>query len=277
MTLPLASTIVSYPSGALASRGRVLHVQQLADGRTAVVLDETAAHPVDHAWPDQGADRGTIGGVELVDCVVGATDGTALFLGSDIPVRKGTEGWSFLVVHVVDAFTPVEGDTVDVQVDADYRHALSTGHTLCHLASLALNGALAGAWSKEVPLDTAGQPNFDQLAIETSTIVENGSRDVYRVGKSLRKKGFDPAALDDIPLIEGHVNERLAALLATGDSVVIETEGSRLDDRRYWVFGDYRIPCGGTHVATVAGLGGRIELNRTEGDGAVSLEMLTRA
>ena len=277
MTLPASSTIVTYASGATRSRGRVLHVQQLADSRTAVILDETACHPVDLAWPDQGADRATIDGVTVEDCVVGATDGTALYLGSDVPVRKGTEGWAFVVAHIVSSFAKAEGDEVEVEVDADYRLALSTGHTLCHLASLALNGALAGAWSKGVATDAAGQPNFDALAIETSTILENGSRDVYRVGKSLRKKGFTVAALDDVPLVEAEANARLAALLASGSSVDIEVDGPRLDDRRYWVFGEYRIPCGGTHLASLAGLSGRIELDRTEADGAISLVMVTRA
>lgn len=277
MTLPLASTIVTYPAGDTTSRGRVLHIETLDDGRVAVLLDETACHPVDHSWPDQGADRATIDGVTVDDCVVGATDGTALYLGRDAPVRKGTEGWAFVVVHIVNTFAAVEGDTVEVVVDADYRLALSTGHTLCHLASLALNGALAGAWSKEAPLDAAGQPNFDALAIETSTILENGSRDVYRIGKSLRKKGFDPAALDDVPLVEASVNGRLATAIATGAEVRIEVDGPRLDDRRYWVCGEYRIPCGGTHLPTLAGLGGRIELDRTETDGAIGLVMVTKA
>lgn len=277
MTFPLASTIVTYPAGAVTSRGRVLHVEALPDGRTAVILDETACHPVDHTWPDQGADRATIDGVTVDDCVVGATDGSTLYLGRDTPVRKGTDGWAFVVVHIVASFSAAEGDDVDVVVDADYRLALSTGHTLCHLASLALNETLAGAWSKEVAHDAAGHPDFDALAIETSTILENGSRDVYRVGKSLRKKGFDPTSLDDVPLVEGHTNERLAALLATGASVGIEADGPRLDDRRYWVCGEYRIPCGGTHLTTLAGLRGRIELDRTEVEGAIGLVMVARA
>lgn len=278
MTLPLASTIVTYPGGAVASRGRVLHVEALPDGRRGVILDETACHPVDHTWPDQGADRATIDGVAVDDCVVGATDGTALYLGRDVPVRKGAEGWAFVVVHVLaSSFAAAEGDEVEVVVDPGYRLALSTGHTLCHLASLALNESLAGAWTKQVPLDAAGQPNFDDLAIETSTIVENGSRDVYRVGKSLRKKGFAATALDDIPLVEASANERLAALLATGAEVRIESEGPRLDDRRYWVCGDYRIPCGGTHLTSLAGVTGRIELDRSEADGAIGLVMRTTA
>lgn len=168
-----------------------------------LLLDRTAAHPVYAAWPDQGADRGVVfsAGVEaaLLDCVVAATDGSSLFLGADVPVRKGTEGWIFLVAHLVDESAPFgEGDSVRVELDKDYRTALSVGHTGCHLASLALNRALADAWTKEVPMDSLGAANFDALAIESSTILQNGSRDEYRVGKSLRRKGFSTDALDDL-------------------------------------------------------------------------------
>jgi alanyl-tRNA synthetase len=160
---------------------------------------------------DQGPDRAVLDAgdvaIEVLDCVVGATDGTTLFLGSDIPVRKGTEGWAFVVAHLVDPDASLtEGDTVTVEVDETHRAALSAGHTACHLASLALNAALAGAWSKETGTDGLGSPDFDATAIETSTILENGSRDVYRVGKSVRKKGFDPAALGDTASLASSVN-----------------------------------------------------------------------
>lgn len=283
MPLPLVSTIVSYPQGALASSGTVLYVEPLDDGRTAVVLDRTAFHAVDTAWPDQGADRGTLAGLEVVDAIVGASDGSALYIGGDIPVRKGTEGWAFVVVHLIVG-TVEEGASVEVLVDADYRERLSTGHTACHLASLALNSALADSWTKDVATDAAGSPNFDALAIESSTIVPNGSRDVYRVGKSLRKKGFDPAALDDVPLIEAAANERLAELIGSAASIRIETDGPGLDDRRYWVCGavpgqkEYRIPCGGTHRESVSDLTGtRITLERAEVNGAIELVMTTTA
>ena len=277
MPLPLLSTVVTYPQGALESTGTVLYVEQLDDGRTAVVLDQTAFHAVDMAWPDQGADHGTLAGLEVVDAIVGATDGSTLFIGSEVPVRKGTEGWAFVVVHLVLG-TVTEGDSVEVLVDADYREALSIGHSACHLASLALNDALASAWTKDVATDAAGQPNFDALAIESSTILPNGSRDVYRVGKSLRKKGFNPAALDDVPLVEAAANERLAGLVGSAASIRIETDGPRLDDRRYWVSGQYRIPCGGTHRDSVTDLvGTRIGLDRSEVNGAMELVMTTTA
>ena len=213
----------------------------------------------------------------MVDAIVGATDGSTLYIGSDVPVRKGTEGWAFVVVHLVIG-TVAEGDIVEVAVDGEYREALSTGHTACHLASLALNDALAHVWTKDVATDAAGSPNFDALAIETSTILPNGSRDVYRVGKSLRKKGFDPAALDDVPLVEAAANECLAELLGSAASIRIETDGPRLDDRRYWVCGEYRIPCGGTHRGSASELAGtRITLDRAEVNGAIELVMTTTA
>src|SRR4051812_36072580 len=134
--LPSADTIVTYPDGDTASTSTVVHTETLPDGRLAVLLDRTAFHPVDHTWPDQGADRGTLAGQPVVDAIVGATDGTRLYVGRDIPVRKGEPGWAFVVVHLVEA--PVSG-IVEVDVDVDYRRALSAGHTACHLASLALN------------------------------------------------------------------------------------------------------------------------------------------
>ena len=65
-------------------------------------LDTSCVHPVDAGWPDQGPDRpwcASATRVPDVDCIVGATDGSALFTGRDIPVGKGTDGWAFVVVH----------------------------------------------------------------------------------------------------------------------------------------------------------------------------------
>ncbi|MEO5921782.1 MAG: metal-dependent hydrolase [Pseudolysinimonas sp.] len=290
MTLPATGTIVTYPGGMTTAEARVVHVEALDDGRSAVLLDRTSCHPVDSAWPDQGPDRAVLDAgdiaVELLDCVVGATDGTELFLGSDIPVRKGTEGWAFVVAHIVDADASLaEGDTVTVEVDSGYRAALSAGHSACHLASLALNMALAGAWSKEATLDGLGSPDFDGTAIETSTILENGSRDVYRVGKSARKKGFDPSALDDPAALAATVNATLASWITTGGGMRIERDGDLLTDRRYWVAelpgapeGGARQACGGTHVTSLADLGPvTVTLTTEQLEGAVGMTMETSA
>jgi alanyl-tRNA synthetase len=289
VTLPTSDTVVLYPSGATTAEARVVHVEtvELPEGaRLAVLLDRTACHPVDAGWPDQGPDHAVLGAgdvaIEVLDCVVGATDGTTLFLGADIPVRKGTEGWVFVVVHLVDSDASLtEGDTVTVEVDAEYRAALSAGHSACHLASLALNAALAGAWTKEPRLDSLGVPDFDGAANESSTILERGARDTYRIGKSLRKAGFDPAALDDPAALAAAVNASLASWTAAGGEIRIDRDGDGLTDRRYWVAelpgGEARIACGGTHVSSLAELGTvTVALETEQLEGALGMTMVTR-
>jgi alanyl-tRNA synthetase len=290
VTLPTTDTIVLYPAGALVSEAVVLHRQPLADGRTGLVLDRTAVHPVDAAWPDQPADRASIrlldatgDATPIADAIVGATDGGSLFVGSDVPVRKGTEGWAFVVVHVLAGDTTIaEGDAVVVEVDPEYRRALSAGHTACHLASLALNHALASAWRKEVSPDAAGAPNFDALAIETSTIVPDGSVDVYRIGKSLRRKGFDPESLTDLDGLARRVDETLAAWVASGAPARIDRTGDLLTDRREWVCdladGSIAIPCGGTHIGSLAAFSSvSAQFESSVADGASVLTMTTTA
>ncbi|QNE34544.1 metal-dependent hydrolase [Leifsonia shinshuensis] len=287
MTLPTADTAVTYPDGDLASTGTVLHVEPLADGRSAVILDRTAFHPVDPVWPDQPADTGTltVGGrvVPVVAAVVGATDGTTLHVG-DAPVRTGTEGWAFLVCHLVDDATGVEpGAAVEVAVDAEARDGLSTGHTACHLASLALDEALSGLWTKEVPVDGRGKPAFDQLAIASSRILPDGSVDEYRIGKSLRKKGFAAAELPGaLAAVTDAANARLAGWVAAGADVAIsiERDGDGLGERRRWRAGlpdgVVEIPCGGTHLRSLAEVAAiRVELDYDVE--AASLTMRTAA
>ena len=283
-------TVVTYPAGATASRSTVVHVAEAGDGRRAVVLDETAFHPVDTAWPDPPAARGTlrVAGAALAVSAAGvgarpagASPADTPPLGAAVPVRPATEGWTFVVAHLVDGDAPVsEGDTADVTVDAAYRVALSAGHTACHLASLALDAALADAWRKDAPADTLGAPAFDALAIQESRIVGDGSVDVYRIGKSLRRKGFDPEALADLDALAARVDAQLAGWLAAGGAVRIERAGDALADRRTWVCelpgAAARIPCGGTHVASLRELSAAtVSFAQAAVEGGVELVMTT--
>lgn len=279
MTLPTRDTRVTYPDGALTATSVVLHVAPAGD-RLAVVTEVTSFHPVDAAWPDQPADAGVMraNGAELPirDAVVAATDGTELFLGGDIPVRKGTDGWAFLVAHLVDDGSAVaEGDEVEIEADAAARHALSVGHTACHVASLALNRALAGNWSKSARTDALGNPDFDGIAIATSRIDANGSTDTYRLNKSLRRAGFDTGAVaaEVLDGLAATVEATLAEWAASGAAVRIERdgEGDGLTDRRSWACelpgGTARIPCGGTHARSLVDLG-RVQVRFESGDDA---------
>ncbi|WP_431220932.1 metal-dependent hydrolase [Leifsonia xyli] len=289
MSLPRTDTVVTYPDGDLTAAAAVVHLERLADGRTAVILDRTAFHPVDPVWPDQPADEGalTLGerSYPIVDAVVGATDGGALYVG-DAPVRTGTEGWAFVVCHLVDDAAGLEpGAAVTVTADAARRRALSLGHTACHLASLALDEALAPLWTKDAPVDGRGRPNFDQLAITSSRILPDGSVDEYRIGKSLRKKGFAAAELAGrLDEVSGTVDRLLAEWIAGGAPIAIvrDGDGHGLGERRRWraelADGTVEIPCGGTHPASLAELAAvTVELELVEGEGALILTMRTSA
>lgn len=286
MTLPTQDTVVLYPSGSVRNAATVLHAEVLPGGRVAVLLDATSVHPVDAGWPDQGADAAVlrIGEIDhtVVDAIVGATDGAELHLGRDIPVGKGTEGWAFVVVHVLESGAlAAEGDPVLVSVDAGARLRTSAGHTGCHVASLALNRAVADRWKKETRTDGLGNPDFDGVAIDVSLIRENGSTDTYRLGKSLRKKGFVTEGLaDDLAQVQDAINAALAGWVASGAAVRIERDGDLLTDRRYWVCElpeqTVRIPCGGTHVDSLAELGApQVLLSLSEVDGTSVLTMET--
>ena len=264
------------------SHGTVLAALPL-DAGLGVVLDRTAFHAVDAGWPDQPADRGTLAGHPVLDAIVGATDGGEILIGGDIPVRTGAEGWSFVVVHVLAPDAPVDvGDEVEVTVDEGYRRALSAGHTACHLASLALDAALADAWTKEVGGDALGNPDFESHASQSSRIHENGSVDVYRVGKSLRKRGFDVTALDDLDAAAERANARLSEWVASDAGIRIDRDGDGLGDRRRWVCelpgGEAVIPCGGTHLTSLGELASvTVALERADVEGGVSITMRTTA
>jgi alanyl-tRNA synthetase len=267
--LPSRDTLVTYPDGALVATSRALHVAPVGDGRVAILTERTSFHPVDAAWPDQPADAGFLraGDESLVirDAVVAATDGASLHLGADIPVRKGTEGWSFLVAHLVDEGAAIaEGDEVVIEADA------------------ALNRALADRWSKAARADALGSPDFDGMAIASSRIVANGSVDRYRLNKSLRRAGFDTASLPvDLDGLRQVVADQLQQWLALGAVVRVEHEGDELTERRTWVCelpdGTARIPCGGTHLDSLAALSA-VEPTLTIADdaGTPVLEMTTQ-
>jgi alanyl-tRNA synthetase len=287
MALPAHDTRVTYPSGELVQPARVLHVAPAGDGLVAVLTDVTSFHPVDAAWPDQPADTGVIAahGVDLHvrDAVVAASDGTALHLGADIPVRKGTEGWAFLVAHLVDDDAAIaEGDLVAIVADATARRDLSLGHTACHAASLALNLALASRWSKPARTDALDNPDFDGIAIATSRIEPAASLDRYRLNKSLRRAGFDVAGLleADLDDLARTVTTTVQGWVNANAPVRIDRDGEGLTDRRRWVaelpVGTAEIPCGGTHADSLGELGAvHVSLRLVDDEGTPVLEMRT--
>lgn len=257
-------TIVTFSDGTVTGDGIVTRVESGVDG-TVVVVDTTPFHPVDHTWPDQPGDAGTIAvedaTVQVAEAVMAALSDEGEFaVGSDIPVKRGAEGWTWLVGHRIQGAAPASlasGAPVALSVDAARRAGLSRGHTACHLASLALDLALADLWRKEPGEDALGNPDFEGRANQSSRIHEDGAVDEYRLGKSLRRAGFDTetfaATLADR---EARVNDQLAAWVVSAAASRIETDGATIVDRRRWHCelpeGEAVILCGGTHVASLA-------------------------
>lgn len=252
---------------------------------TLLVTDLTPFHPQSHLWPDQPGDVGHArwegGEAAIGPCRMGAIspDGE-LFVDTAIPVKRSAEGWRFVVVHPLTGDHALAvGSQVELQVDSAARHALSLGHSGCHLAAMALNRVLIPYWRKEVSeRDALGQPDFDRLAIQSSRVEPCGSREQYRIGKSLRKKGVNSEALlADLALIEEKVNQQLADWIAAGGEIRRSRAGEAIIDSRYWhcmLEGqEVTIPCGGTHVASLAELGEvKVELTQVE----EGFAMLTR-
>lgn len=257
-------TIVTFSGGAVTGDGLVTRVESGSAG-TIVVVDATPFHPVDHTWPDQPGDEGTIaaGGdtVRVAEALMAAvSDEGAFAVGSDIPVKRGAEGWTWLVGHRLDGAAPgwlAAGSRVSLSVDVARRDGLSRGHTACHLASLALDLAVADLWRKEPGEDALGNPDFEGRANQSSRIHEDGAVDEYRLGKSLRRAGFDTETFAaTLVEREQRINTQLAAWIAAGSSSRIEAEGPTIVDRRRWHCelpeGEAVILCGGTHVESVA-------------------------
>ncbi len=260
----MTSTRVTFASGAIVGEATVTRVERMPDG-AVLVVDETPFHPVDHTWPDQPGDSGIvrISGMEvpIAEAVMAALSADGRFaVGAEIPVKRGADGWTWLVGHVLGASAPdalVAGAVVDLFVDRERRAALSRGHTACHLASLALDLAVADLWRKDPGTDALGNPDFEGRANQTSRISADASVDTYRLGKSLRKAGFDTEAFTvALAEREAAINATLAGWVASGADSTIVAEGPTIVDRRSWrcelPAGAAEILCGGTHAASLA-------------------------
>jgi alanyl-tRNA synthetase len=199
--------------------------------------------------------------LKVSDVLTGAVQlGTdVLSIDNEISVKKGTEGWVFVVAHIVDvsdgfSLENLLGEPVSLDVDVQHRRSLSAAHSACHISALALNKCTTQFWRKEVAKDSLGNPNLDQLAIQISKITTSESFDQYRFGKSIRKQGLESAALlEQVKVVEACVNQQLERWLKTGARIYVEAPEAKLEARRWWKCelpeGTAQIPCGGTHIA----------------------------
>ena len=262
---------VTFPQRMPSVLTKIARIQPV-ESSLAVITEITPFHPVDYTWPDQPADRGTLtlgnSTYNIDNCVTGAIncETNELFISQDIPVRKAETGWCFVVVHLLDNAQSIKqlqpGEDVELAIDTHYQQQLSLGHTACHLSAMALNRAATPFWRKSPGReDTLQSPDFDQMAIFSSQIQPGGSRDHYRIGKSIRKKGL--LATDfmrDLPQLMAATEQQVNNWLALGSPITVRCDGTTLTDRRYWQCdlgedGDAVIPCGGTHARHLQELG----------------------
>ena len=122
-------------------------------------------------------------------------------------------------------------------------------------------------------------PILSQLAITSSVIRPDGAVDTYRLGKSLRKRGFGSEGLADaLAGVQARANELLAGWVASGAAVDLEVSGPGLTDLRTWVCrlpaGTQRIACGGTHLHSLAEISS-ISVELTYDEGTAEMVMLT--
>jgi alanyl-tRNA synthetase len=265
----LGPGVVTFPRGDVTARSTITAVLVTTIG-PVVVTRETPFHPEDPWWPDQPSDSGRldVAGEALpvpdTVLVVRGADGNPSLLvdGSQAPDRSST---ALFVGHRLDAdlAEPARllGVDVELAVDTRIREGLSVAHSRSHLFALALNAALVPFWRKDVQTDSLGAPDFDKLAIQDSRITPGSSCEQYRLGKSLRRKGFDVAgAMVEAPVV-------LAQAVATANAWVARAlpmrvacpNGATVGDRRVWQCalpeGEVSIPCGGTHVSSTADIG----------------------
>jgi alanyl-tRNA synthetase len=247
--------LITYPGGSTSERAKVLATARDEAGGLLFVVDNTPCHPENPRWPDQPADKCTV----IVDDVGSPVQCVEGYIADGhVVVEAPTDSSETIraVVHVApsDLATRVTtGDDVLLEVDKEYRARVALSHTRCHLAALALNATFASAWRKEAPVrDSLGNPDFDKLAISSSVMDDTSSTDVYRIGKSLRKKGFTSEILEDLTPLSASLAATLDEWLASNPVFTVESTKCPLDEQRTWrcelPTGAAAIPCGGTHV-----------------------------
>lgn len=263
------STRITYPQGGVEGQGSILLVDPLSDNDDLVIVatNNTPFHPVDHSWPDQPADEGTITvlgeifDVQDVITLAKNLESGKIYRSEDIPVRTGKDGWAFVVGHIIKK--PTEFNTSDLigqkatlAVDESYRNRLNASHTACHLMALALNKSTTHLWNGDVDLDSLGNPHFDKLAIMDSQITTEKSIDKYRLGKPVITENFDSDKfLGEVNQIESEINKQISEWQASGAEIHMEVPSPYLDSFRKWKCdlsdGKAVIPCGGTHLSSL--------------------------
>lgn len=271
-----SSTKVTFPGSSEKEISKILFVADLPSdpNKFFIITEVTPFHPLDYNWSDQPADRGFFeidtDRLLVEDCLTAAFDpkNNEMLLGLDIKtrkIRKDDTNWFFLVAHIFSKdklHTPISdlvGKEAKLEVDHDFRLAISKSHTASHLAALALNLVTSHFWKKLTNrLDSLGNPDLDKETIMKGEITQDCSTDYYHCGKSLRKNGFDVLAFfneTEFKQIEADINKQLLEWCSNTDGlkIIVKPKEAYLHEKRECICYLPKnkiasIPCGGTHI-----------------------------
>lgn len=270
-----SSTRVTYSGGNTSGTARIVFLKNhpFDNNKLLIATDSTPFHPVDYNWPDQPSDKGIIiiddKVIPIDECLIAAINITTneFLLDKEIKnskIKRTDNEWYFVVMHVVKSILVNDinliNTKVELNVDSEYRLALSQSHSACHLAAIALNKATAKFWKKTPEYcDSLSNPDFDRYALLSSKIGDKKSVEYYRCGKSLKKSGLDCQLLlkdETLKEIESEMNIQLNEWCSNGVKISIIPSETLLNEVREWhcLFADGKqavIPCGGTHVSEI--------------------------
>lgn len=264
----LVPTQVTFPYSSEPVSTTIMAIQE-GEAYTDIVTPCSNFHPVSHLWPAHPADQGSLQIADdvftVIDCLTGAIDleSGKLEVDKAISVKRDTAGWVFVVVHRIEGTGHgfQSGQALLLAVDAIHQKALSLAHSAEHLTSLALNKVLANEtyWRKDAEMkDSLNHWDFHRYAQSSSQILPCQAIVGYRLGKTLRKRGFNTEVFSaDLQVIEEAVNQQLASWIELGNTIDLICEGTRLTESRYWKCrleedSVATIPCGGSHARSLS-------------------------
>ncbi|WP_228903098.1 hypothetical protein [Photorhabdus bodei] len=253
----------SFMLGTLTLESHIIGMMKYGNG-ILLLTQDSPFYPRNYKWPDQLHDTGivSISNKEFSVTKVytaGLIDGH-LYIDQEI-TQQATSPDKIIPAHYIPDLQEISekdliGKKITLSVNNEARYKISAAHSIAHFMSLALNKATHHIWSKIYDTDGLGNYNLDKAAIYQSSITELKSVDIYRFGKSLRKKGFDKNILiENLDKINREVNSTLNNWLSQGAEITIEYKSKDINDTRLWKSTiDSKvvtIPCGGTHINNI--------------------------
>ncbi|SIR21547.1 alanyl-tRNA synthetase [Haladaptatus litoreus] len=246
------------------------------DGRD-VVLSETYFYAESGGQP---ADRGTLGGVPVVDVQkrdgeVVHTLGTKTKSGVEMESESGTETKAHVGAEnpAESGFDPDSaanlefdaGDTIVGQIDEAFRIYCMRAHTASHV--------LYGAGRRM--LDDLGYGGFDigeekiRVDFETSTDIDDEI--LVELERLTNRAVWDslPVSWEQVPKAEAMEREEIAFNTKTEEGVLSDSDTVRIVEIEEWDVA----ACGGTHVENTAEIGPVTVLSRSNpGEGLTRVE-----